>query len=746
MIKRFLSIICIVAILCSLTGCSNTDFDSLPYIEPEASDIPIDTLVAENGNFTLEINTLNMGLVLTDKNTGEVWKTTPDDAEGPQVDEFGMPIKKHPRVESILSIECVNFVSGNDKPVEYFSYTDVVQLGKITHERIDNGMIINFFFSDAQVMIPLECTLTEQGVKLRVDPNKIMENDNKVVGVSIAPYFCGVKNDSKNSYIFVPSGSGALVDVSSKSVNGIKYTAQFYGNDLSIDEAASTSTSEAVRLNVLGSKTDNRGLCAIVDSSASSAQLNVIAGSTNTGYTTAYPSFIVRGYTNHVAELYSYEKIERKVYAKKKIVQPLSVSYYPLKGEDANYSGMADVYRDYLIDNYGMSQTAEDVPLNIRLIGGMQTQESFLGIPYKTVYAATTLSDAEKIMNELKDKLGNKFTMQLKGYGESGVDVGKIAGNYKVSSELGSTDELNELYALAKKNNIGLYFDFDMVRFNQNSSGVSKFFDAATNAGELKATQYYYDIAVRDKKTDTAYNLLAPSKFTDVFDKISKNTAKLNLYGVSLDTLVSSSYSDYADKNNSKYYSKNSYAEAAGEIVKKFKAQSKKFMASAANDYAAVYADIITEAPVSSDKSHAFMCDVPFYQMVFKGSVPITIQSINLAANPKEMILKAVESGSGLGYTVIDSWDSAVINSNSPYFYNTVYGDLKKDIYNNTKTLSSYYNSISGQHIEGHTILENGLRETVFENGVVAYVNYTDKPLASPAGEVAASGYLITEK
>ena len=270
--------------------------------------------------------------------------------------------------------------------------------------------------------------------------------------------------------------------------------------------------------------------------------------------------------------------------------------------------------------------------------------------------------------------------------------------------------------------------------------------DAATNAGELKATQYYYDVAVRDKKTDTAYNLLAPSKFAGVFDKISKNTAKLNLYGVSLDTLASTTYSDYSDKNNSKYYSKNSYTEAAEDVVKKFKAQNKKFMASAANDYAAVYADIITEAPVSSDKSHAFMYDVPFYQMVFKGSVPITVQSINLAADPKEMILKAVESGSGLGYTVIDSWDSAVINSNSPYFYNTVYSDLKNDIYKNAKALSSYYNSISGKHITGHTVLENGLRETVFENGVVAYVNYTDKPLASPAGEVAASGYLITEK
>ena len=132
--------------------------------------------------------------------------------------------------------------------------------------------------------------------------------------------------------------------------------------------------------------------------------------------------------------------------------------------------------------------------------------------------------------------------------------------------------------------------------------------------------------------------------------------------------------------------------------------------------------------------------------MVFKGSVPITVSSINLSANPKETLLKAVESGSGLGYTVIDGWDSAILNSDNPYFYNAVYGDLKNEIYTNVKALTNYYNSISGQRITSHTVLESGLRETVFENGVVVYVNYTDKAISSPAGEVNAGDYLITEK
>ena len=65
---------------------------------------------------------------------------------------------------------------------------------------------------------------------------------------------------------------------------------------------------------------------------------------------------------------------------------------------------------------------------------------------------------------------------------------------------------------------------------------------------------------------------------------------------------------------------------------------------------------------------------------------------------------------------------------------------------NNVEKLSDYYSKVNGKKIASHTVLEGGLRETVFENGVCVYVNYTDKAIASPAGEVAPYDYLITEK
>lgn len=726
----------------SLTACVQ-GFGSLEYEKVFDSDKPSDKIIAENSKYTLAVDTTNMGLIITDKATGAEWSTTPKDEGGVQYDEFGMPITKHPRVESILAVQCKSFE--NDEVNTYYSFVDAVRGGEITHKLIDNGIVINYHFTEAEVMIPLQCTLSERGLQLSVNPAEIQENANKVLAITIAPFFCGVKNDTEDSYLFVPSGSGAIVGVDSRSEQGDSYSAQVYGYDPAIDEVALVSTKENIRLNVYGAKVGDKAVCAIIDGSEGSARIHATAGSTTFGYSACYATFIMRGYTNHVAQLF-YEKVDNVVYAKKLIETPISVTFCPLSGEEADYSGMAKCYREYLADTYKLGDNDEDTFLNLRVIGGAQKQESFIGIPYKTVYAATTLKEAEAIMGELRKELGTGFAVQLTGYGNSGIDVGKIAGDYTVNKNLGTLSELEKLFEYSKENDIDLYFDFDIERFNKNSSGVKRFTDAATNAGELKATQYNYDMAVRDKDKDSAYNLLSPASFMGVYEKISKNTGKYNLSGISFNTLSATAYSDYIDKESARFYSKNGFAEAASGVINAAKGEGKRFMATSANLYSAVLADIITESPVISEKSQAFLYDVPFYQMVFKGSVPITVQSINLAADSREMLLKAVESGSGLGYTVIENWDSSVINASAPYFYNSVFDDIKDDIIENSKALADYYNKVSGKKIVSHAVLDNSLRKTVFENGVSVYVNYTDKSITSPEGEVAPYDYLVTEK
>ena len=117
-------------------------------------------------------------------------------------------------------------------------------------------------------------------------------------------------------------------------------------------------------------------------------------------------------------------------------------------------------------------------------------------------------------------------------------------------------------------------------------------------------------------------------------------------------------------------------------------------MATKANDYAAAISDIITDIPTSSTGSYIFDYDIPFYALVFKGYIPITTESINLSSNSNELLLKAVESGCGLNYTVTQRWDNSLIDANYPYFYNSVYENVKDRIISDYSKLSDYYDKI----------------------------------------------------
>ena len=132
--------------------------------------------------------------------------------------------------------------------------------------------------------------------------------------------------------------------------------------------------------------------------------------------------------------------------------------------------------------------------------------------------------------------------------------------------------------------------------------------------------------------------------------------------------------------------------------------------------------------------------------MVFKGHVPLAGESVNLAEDPQRTILQAVESGSGLHYTVIHQYESVLLDAAYPVFYGSVFSDISEQIAEQTQALREYYERTANAEILNHRILKNGLRMTTFSNGVTVYVNYGDQALTSPAGEVNPLGFRMEGK
>ena len=741
--KGFIKLICCLIALLMLTSCGAAVSSQPKYDETDdVTDVQDDAVV--NSSFKMALNRENYGIILTKLSTGEIWGTSPISEDGPQYDELGMPITNHPEVESSLKVTFRNEESRTDDIL--LSYTDAVQDGKVSVQKQEKGFIIEYYFPSAEIMVPVEYELLDDSVRISVDPTKIQENENRVVQIDLAPFWASCKNDNDNSYLFVPSGSGTILDTKSLSANGNTYSAQVYGEDMTIEKEIVSSNTKEIRLPVYGAKNGSIATLAVIEEGEESALITSNIGATKLGYSAVYTTFQLRGYTNHIAKMFSSSEVKNRIYSEPMIEKCVSVRYFPLSGNDADYSGMARCYRNYLDNTYGKVETVDERALNVTLLGGKMVTKSFLGIPYETLSVLTSLSEAEEIVSELNKQLNGNLQLVLNGFSKNGVDIAAVGGSFRINKKLGTEKQLKELTQLCKKFGMDSYVNYDIIRFNKSSGGFNVSKNAVYNVGELKAIQYDYDIATKSEIESSAYYLLTPSSFKKAADKLISKTKKAELTGISLDTLSNMAYSNYSNKESAEYYSKSGMSEKATEVFKALAEEGKKILGTDANLYAAVLSDAIVEAPVSSSKDYSFGYDIPFYSMVFKGRVSLYCESINLASDASDVFLHAIEGGMGIGYTVISNWNNLLINSQNISFYNCVYSDLEQEISVNALKIADYLKKTEGSKIKSHSVLSSGLRETVFENGVTAYVNYSDTALASPAGEVAAHDYLVLEK
>lgn len=742
--KRIFSILLCAFLLLGLTACGGNDFvPSQKSFDTKVSSTVLteNKVVAQNSKYTMvyEADTASVSLYDT---LGNTWAACPKSTGEVQYNAFGLPVGEHVFIQSALEVGYMNTEVRGGGNTSVTSYEGAYQGGRIVVKEIENGITVEYYFDAQKFMIPVDYVLNDDYIGISIDSTKIQEDELRVTYVSLNPFLNSVENDSEDSYLFMPSGSGSLLNVDSYNEQGISYTTYIYGEDHTMEEKYFVSQHQSVRMPVYGYKSGNKGGFTIIDNGAETATLTAVVGSTSYKFSTIYPSFQLRGYTYHESRTFR-QTYFANIYPENMVEGVFSIRFYPLSGEDANYTKMADIYRDYLINEKGLTKTGEDKSLNLSIIGGTQITKSFLGVPYETVFATTTLNQASDIISEV-DKSIDNFSVKLKGFGASGIDLGKIGGNYSINSNFGSASNLKNLASLCADNSIDLYFDYDLVRFASSGSGFSYYSDAVMNSGILKADQYLPEKATRAKNTDQTYRLLRPTNFTDAVSKAIKQNEKWNLSGISLETLTSYSYSDYSNYSSTvDYNSRYGFANAVTSAVSQIKENGQKIMANDANDYSAVLANLVTDAPVMSDKGYSFEEDVPFYAMVFKGYVPMTTESINLSNNSEKAILGAVEGGLGLNYTLINEWDNSLIDANYPYFYSTLYSSVKDDMFSTYNDLADYYKAIKDAKIVSNTVIASGVHSTVFDNGVTVYVNYNDTAVESPAGAIEALDYVI---
>lgn len=753
--RKVCSFVCVILCLALLllgAGCGEKSAALLKFNMPEKFDQYKTSCVAENDRYSLIWNAESERVILYDRIMDCEWSYVPYESLNSSYNEEGDEATIHPRLESPITVNYYATSTLIDN--ETNASAQSINKGTYTMKPINNGVEITYYFEKFEFTVPVAFILREDGVDISVDPTRIEENSEYCISsIVIAPFFCSIANENAGKdghYIFYPSGSGTLLYPTYTGDEGTSTSESVFGEDLNIEKEEMLTPTETIRMPVFGVVNQDKGVCAIIKSGAECAYLNTRIGQKLTGYSYVGAEFKIRGYQEAIQTLFSTSVVKTNIYADGFSPDTLTVGFYPLYNEEATYANMANIYRDYLRDIGSFSESgSDDRLLNLKIVGGIETKKFNFGIPSTAMLTATTVNQAKDMVSEIKDLTGASMNVNLVGFGQSGNDIGVIAGNYKLNSAFGKKKDMQALAELCKTQGTNLYMNFDMVRFSSSGGGLSSAFGKANSTTGSFSTKTYYSINFRTQNSDLrSYYLASRAKFGEIAEKIEKGADKLGLSGVSLDTLTSLVYSDYSDRA---YYAGANFANQVTDVIDTFRENGYKVAGSDANYFAAANCDHVYDVPTSSSKYRNYSVDVPFYEMVFKGYVSMSGTSLNLATNKNTTLLKAVESGSGLQYTLVGSYDTQLITSGQNVFYGSLYWDeviergVKTDIVETVAAYKDYFEQVKNAEIIDHKVINDDVRLTVFNNGVSVYVNYGDKDYAAAEGAVTAGGYLVVK-
>lgn len=711
-LKRCLALLLLAAMVTGLLGACSADTQTSSlrgFSMPEQLKTIKSGVVAENDRMRLSWDLDTVSLQLQDTSTGEIWSTIP---------------------YSYLQSEKTgnNYVQNGLRSSLYITYEDGekhVEMEQnsfrhaqyITAQSIEGGVQLTYYFADAEISVPVKYTLEEDGLTATVDVANITEGTYKILSVSVLPFFCSAENTADN-YLFVPSGSGALMMTDDTQRGTRRYSEPVYGTDASATPVFCNTAQNTVRLPVFGAKNGKNAMLAMITSGAEMATVNAVAGDEQYGVSAAYATFALRGLaTTYTGNSWGGANAVKQYSADVVNVNP-SIRYVLLDEKNNDYNAMAAAYRSYLKETAGLQEGIGTPDLMLSILGGVPVRKLFMGVPYETMSVMTSFADVQTILSDIRTQTGASMAVNLKGFGSTGLEAGALGGGFKADSAFGGQKALSKLTDWCESNQIDSFFDYDLVFYRQSGNGFSVR-ESAISAAMIRATYYDYDIVTHQQTGEEMY-LANRYTMAKSAKKVAGLANKLGTTGTGISTLSNTAYSDYNSRN---YYCKAHMSDDVQRMIDGLHAAGLKAFGEQANAYAAVKLDYIYDTPTKSSGFFALDVDIPFYQMVFKGSVGLSGGAINLAQDPKTEFLKTIATGCSLGYTLCGSAEQDVILGHHSAVGSGIYTGLSPQIAEYMAQAQPLLEQVRTASIVSYE--KNGdVSKTVFDNGVVVYVNY----------------------
>ncbi len=558
---------------------------------------------------------------------------------------------------------------------------------------------------------------------------RITEIDYNITRIDLLPMF-GAGRIGEEGSMFLPDESGVIVNYNNGRENYEEYDMPVYGRYYETKEYARRSP--GVYMPVFGNIKPTGTLMGVVTEGAPAAFMRAFVSGKTTDFNNAYSSAQICVIEKNVGET------EGIPYAKSMFAEGenYTVRYYSVGGENSGYVGMAKKYRDYLVQDMGMTATDDgNSSLFLDVYGQVNKDKNILGVPVEMPEALTTYDEMVDMVETLSAEGVENPTIRFSNW-QSTKNDGKVAEKVKFSSYLGGKGDFKDMVTYMKENNVNFYPSIDYVNFNKGTLKYSRFSNSIKKLDQSPITITRSRVPV---KLGNKWYLLKPATLKEGLGNFIKDYDKYEVGGVAVDSIGSMVYSDYSKGSHARVAT----AKVWEDVFANIKA-SEKLMVDEANAYAFPYVDTILRTPSTDAYCEIANYTVPFYQIVLHGYVNYGTEAVNLSATPEMIRLKGIETGAALTYSVFASPASDVKDTYMDYLFSSNFGLVKDTMVEYYKADKAYYEKINGQEIVDHSFLAEDVTCTTYENGVKAIVNYTDADVTLEDGSVVpAKNYIV---
>ena len=677
--------------------------------------------VAENGRLRLYLSQDLAGFSVEDKENGMIWSSSMND------ETFSGKVNAlwEKKMNSLLMINYTNLKQGLGV-INNMALLADKQLGA-SWEPIDGGVLLHYDLGASQISLDVEVRLEEDGFSVRVPYAGIQEyGEFSLVSVDLLPFLCSA-SDQAEGYFFYPDGSGALMFFEDNAhVNESTQLYSLYGSlerESNLLDFFEQEEPQAM-LPVFGMRRGGHALLAIIEQGDETARISLNCSNkimkvnylfANLQYRRGFDDKRV---TNRSIKVYDNQAMETD-YALRIVLLP---------DEQADYSGMACAYRDYLLKKGTLSrrEKAEGIALDLFLMAPED------GLLFDTPRTVTTLAQAEKILDEMYQAGLRNLYVTLKGWSRAGY--GNTPDRFPLSRAVGNEKAMRSLTEKARALGYTLSLSANLLEAKSTQGGYSKRNDVV----------YLSNYTILTDEKETTF-ILSPDVTALKADALGDKAASLALDGLRFERL--------GEMMGYNYFSRRQLTTAECRALYQqmlLNAREKGLSFLGAQGGAAwllPYVDMVTEIPYADHGFQFTSQSVPFYQMALHGLVGYTAKPGNLSSDLERETLRWVETGCMPYFELTYESTEELMYTEYKSLFSAQYGAwLEKLAQIAQEFQEGPLAQIQGALMTRHDKIGPQAFRVMYDNGFAVYVNYAEQAVTADGHEIPAMGYLAVKE